>query len=383
MSGKQVSAIVRYGVDEQGRLQLARTIIWPTLRTIPNHTHASLQRTYTGIQVPKITVDGALVHDEFPYEIAFDGVLHIRSRTEQGLEVRRTLFPSTRKKAYIEKIELANKTSAAIRVAIEREGKIDTARGTKGIYLLEIEHDASEQCVLQPEGTLAYYVRYTGRKRMEPDVQVDGEEELSSRQALISRTQQTLQLETPDPILNRCFSLAKLRALESIYETDGGLMHSPGGGVFYAAVWTNDQAEYAGPFFPYTGDPDAIEASMNAYRLYMPFMGPDYTMLPASIIAEGIDIWEGAGDRGDAAMYAYGATLFALTRGDRLVAKELWPAIEWCLEYCRRQENEAGVIGSDSDELEGRFPAGKANLSTSALAYGAYVQASQLAVALG
>ncbi|MDF2723891.1 MAG: hypothetical protein K0Q59_3566, partial [Paenibacillus sp.] len=32
---------------------------------------------------------------------------------------------------------------------------------------------------------------------------------------------------------------------------------------------------------------------------------------------------------------------------------------------------------------EGRFPAGKANLSTSALAYGAYVQASQLAVALG
>lgn len=33
-----------------------------------------------------------------------------------------------------------------------------------------------------------------------------------------------------------------------------------------------------------------------------------------------------------------------------------------CLEYCRRRLTGDGVVASDSDELEGRFPAGDANL---------------------
>jgi len=41
------------------------------------------------------------------------------------------------------------------------------------------------------------------------------------------------------------------------------------------------------------------------------------------------------------------------------------------------------VIASDSDELEGRFPAGKYNLSTNSLAFGAYISASHLASELG
>jgi hypothetical protein len=45
--------------------------------------------------------------------------------------------------------------------------------------------------------------------------------------------------------------------------------------------------------------------------------------------------------------------------------------IEWCLEYCRRKLNNDGVVTSNTDELEGRFPAGKANLNTSSLYYDA------------
>ena len=33
-----------------------------------------------------------------------------------------------------------------------------------------------------------------------------------------------LRLETPDPVLDRAFELAKLRAAESIYATKGGLI---------------------------------------------------------------------------------------------------------------------------------------------------------------
>jgi hypothetical protein len=79
------------------------------------------------------------------------------------------------------------------------------------------------------------------------------------------------------------------------------------------------------------------------------------------------------------AMIAYGASRFALARGDKSTAEELWKLIAWCLEYCRRKTNPQGVVTSDSDELEGRFPAGKANLATSSL----YFDALNSAVLLG
>lgn len=78
-------------------------------------------------------------------------------------------------------------------------------------------------------------------------------------------------------------------------------------------------------------------------------MNPEYKPLPSSIIAEGIDVWAGAGDRGDAAMVAYGASRYALSKGDKAEAEKLWPLIEWCLEYCRRNLNESGVVASDAE----------------------------------
>ena len=81
-------------------------------------------------------------------------------------------------------------------------------------------------------------------------------------------------------------------------------------------------------------------------------------------------------------MIAYGAGRYALARGDRSEAEQLWPLIEWCLEYCRRQLNEQGVVASDADELENRFPAGDANLCTSSLYYDALNSAVYLGKAL-
>jgi hypothetical protein len=82
-------------------------------------------------------------------------------------------------------------------------------------------------------------------------------------------------------------------------------------------------------------------------------------------------------------MIAYGASRFALALGDMKTAEELWPLIEWCIEYCNRKMTPEGVVASDSDELEGRFPAGKANLCTSSLYYDALISSSWLARDLG
>ena len=82
-------------------------------------------------------------------------------------------------------------------------------------------------------------------------------------------------------------------------------------------------------------------------------------------------------------MIAYGAARYALARSNKQEAETLWPLIEWCLEYCRRQLNDKGVVASDSDELEGRFPSGDANLCTSSLYYDALLSATYLCKELG
>lgn len=189
-------------------------------------------------------------------------------------------------------------------------------------------------------------------------------------------------LITPNDTINRMFDFAKVRATESIFDTHGGLMHSPGGGAYYAGIWANDQAEYVNPFFPYLGNAEGNESAMNSFRLFAKYMNPEMKPIPSSIVAEGLDYWNGAGDRGDQAMIAYGASLFALTYANRGEAEKLWPLIKWCFAYLDTKVNKEGVIQSDSDELEGRFPAGKANLSTNSLTYGAMQSASRLALEL-
>ena len=105
-----------------------------------------------------------------------------------------------------------------------------------------------------------------------------------------------LVLETPDPIIDRMFAFSKIRGCESIYETKGGPMHGPGGESYYAAIWANDQAEYINPFFPFVGYSYGNASALNSYLHFARFMYDEWKPIPSSIIAEGIDIWNGAGD---------------------------------------------------------------------------------------
>ena len=160
-------------------------------------------------------------------------------------------------------------------------------------------------------------------------------------------------------------------------------MHCPGGEAYYAAIWANVLAEYINPFFPYLGYEIGNESALNSFRHFARFMNDEYRPIPSSIISEGVGTWHGDKDRGDGAMIAYGAARYALARGDKEEARELWPLIEWCLEYCHRKLTPAGVVASNSDELENRFPAGDANLCTSSLYYDALRSAALLGRYLG
>lgn len=386
MSGKYISAIVNYGTGENGAVLLRRNLYYPVLRTIPNNTHATANQAYGEEINIRISVDGKEITEK-PFEIIFDGIITIKSSDEAGkIIVARYLFPSTDKPMYIEHILIKNISPEEVFITIEAINDIRFERGVKGIYKFEVKLNGISEKI-KPQDCISADLIFTGQKIHDEEIPVYPNRELSNRMSFINDIfNENLVLESSNPQIDCEFAFAKLRACESVFETECGLIHSPGGGPFYAAVWTNDQLEYHSPLAPFIGTRDINQAALNAYNLYIPFMGSmrsNYKCIPSSVIAEGRDIWEGAGDRGDAAMYFYGLTRFLLAYGDKKTAEKYFSALEWCADFCKTKMNGDGVIESDSDELEGRFPSGGANLCTSSLAYGGFVSAAQIAKELG
>lgn len=186
-----------------------------------------------------------------------------------------------------------------------------------------------------------------------------------------------LALVTPDPVINSLFYFSKIRASESIFDSSLGLVHSPGGGNYYAGIWADDQVEYSGPFFPHLGYETGNIAAFNAYKKFRSNIPNGDAHIPYAYEVDGNFTMDFL-DRGDAAMIAYGTTQYLLARGDRDEARDLWPLIEWTLRYCHEHRNSDGAVLSESDEMEGRISTGTANLSTSSLYYGGLKNASSL-----
>lgn len=389
MSGQKVSTVLRYGVDANGAFMLNRSMVWPMLRTIPNNTHASLMRRFAWNITDMIEVDGRSLINEKVEDITLDGKMTVRSHFEQAKDfsvgLTRILFPSTTQPMFCEKYILKNLSEKTIKVEVPSSTSViqtDANQGVEGSYKLVATLQGGTSRSLKKGEELTFSVFFIGYKPQEQEITPDIEKELAARQNLVDELRNKLVLNTPNKTINTLFAFSKIRGAESIYLTKGGFMHGPGGESYYAALWANDQAEYINPFFPYLGYRIGNESALNSYQHFARFMNNKYEPIPSSIIAEGIDIWNGAGDRGDGAMIAYGASRYALARGDKAEAELLWPLIEWTLEYCHRKINNEGVVTSDSDELEGRFPAGDANLCTSSLYYDALLSAVYLGKSL-
>lgn len=399
MSGEQMAVVLRYGVNTDGAFKLERSLIWPMLRTIPNNTHGSLMQRNATDFVPALVVDGLTLSNEKVKWLDLDGRLSVMSHFSIGqnfeeaienqpkVELIRTIFPSMKQAMLCERYTLKNISNTPISINIPKQrSEYSTAedRGVDGVYSIVTKTSGYLGLIeLQPQQEITFDVTIEAFKASDSESIVGIESEEKTRIAFIDEVSSKLRFHSPDSILNRTFNFAKIRASESIFKTSDGYMHAPGGESYYAAVWANDQAEYVNPFFPFLGYDVGNKSALNSFRHFARFMNSDYKPIPSSIIAEGKFFWNGAGDRGDAAMIAYGAARYALERADRIEAEELWTLIEWCLEFCKRKITSDGVVASDSDELEGRFPSGKANLFTSCLYYDALISSSYLAESLG
>lgn len=402
MSGEQMAFVLRWGVDSDGAFLSERSLVFPMLRTIPNNTHASLMYR-VATDIPSLLgVNGLTLRNEKVEELSIDGALTVRSlwsvgqlnigaareeRPEPSVEMTRVIFPSRTLPLMCERYTLRNIGRNTLSVSIPalvQSVATDPAKGVDGTYVIRCDLSGDGTFQLREGESLAFDAVFQAFRAGEEPLRPDVAQEYAARMDFVHEAiDANLILETPDPVLDTEFRYAKLRASESIFKTRGGYMHAPGGESYYAAIWCNDQAEYVNPFFPFLGYDIGNESATNAYRHFARFMNDEYRPIPSSVIAEGLDFWSAAGDRGDAAMVAYGAARYALALGDRVVAQELWPLIEWCLEYCRRKVTPEGVVASDSDELEGRFPSGEANLCTSTLYYDALRSAVFLGRDLG
>ncbi len=140
MSGRKVSAIVTYGVRENGALTLSRHVVFPTLRTIPNDTHASLSYIFGEDATPRIFVGGRPAR-EVVTRIRHRGMIGIESAIGNRGEIAltRTIFPSTDKPLLIEQYTFTNRGKAAASIEVENTEKIARtlpARGVTGEYVI-------------------------------------------------------------------------------------------------------------------------------------------------------------------------------------------------------------------------------------------------------
>jgi hypothetical protein len=390
MSGEQMSCVLRWKVDADKQFSCERSLVFPMLRRIPNNTHASLMHRIGTDIMSLLSVDSRVPQQLCTKEVTLDGTLKAVSEYGIGgraLVVTRTIFPSTTLPMLGEIYSLRNISGKNLTIYVpefNQIAKTPAEKGVDGSYIIRADLFGSGTYNLAPDETLSFSAVFQAYRSSGNMIKPNVEAELTSRKRFVAEDiDSSLILDTPADEIDAEFRFAKIRASESIYRTKGGLMHGPGGESYYAALWCNDECEYVSPFYPFLGYSTGNESALNCYRHYARFMNDEYSPIPSSIIAEGLDIWNGAGDRGDAAMIAHGASRYLLARGDKGEAEELWPLVKWCLEYCRRQLDEHGVPKSDSDELEGRFPAGDANLSTACLYYDGLVSASFLAPLMG
>ncbi|MDD4817870.1 MAG: hypothetical protein PHI85_07865 [Victivallaceae bacterium] len=370
MSGAQVDLILEWRVGRGGGFAAVLRARFPQLRTVPNDTHASFEQLFTP---PGFRINGAVDRGRVK-SVALSELFTVTIDHDADCREIREIFPSADHDAIIDLRTIENRSRSPVALSMPRRRNI---RG--GMYQMSVFSDLPRDFELPPGGKVSCVVEYSSS-----GTPINPMLELAERlNTGLTPDFGKLELETPELEINAMFGFALRHAVESIFDTPNGPVHSPGGyGKYLAAIWANDEAEYANPFFPFTGVARADAAALNSYRWFMKYMNRDFTPLPSSIIAGGTDIWNGAGDRGDAAMIAHGAARFALASGNRDIAAELRPLVEWCLEYCARKLTGDGVVASDCDELERRFPAGTVNLSTNMLYYDALLRTAALRRAL-
>ena len=389
MSGKNISAIIHYEVDENKNVKITRDIIFPQLRTYnkPDEPDWKKYRAYFRKNIEDNFITDLNQKDKvvFPTQvdsIEIGGMITFYFKPMDGIQFSKTIFPDMDKRLLVENWTLKNLTKENKNLIFGSSKFSEKEEGYKGEYTFYCEKDADAWTVLTPKKRINIPIYFGALMEREFASSFDMVSALKGRKDFLRQMGDKLLLKTPDKILNTLFYFSKIRSAESIFESSMGLVHSPGGGNYYCGIWANDQIEYSGPYFPNLNYERGNIAAYNAYKMFLDNIPKGNKNIAYAFEMDGNFAMTHL-DRGDAAMIAYGTSKYVLSTGNEKVARELWPLIKWSLDFCHKKKNKKGAITSASDEMEGRIETGDANLSTSALYFGGLKFGSILAKELG
>jgi hypothetical protein len=174
------------------------------LRTIPNDTHASLIHGFDETDNTTIDCDGEIVKEEKPFLVRFNGVLTIFSHAGNDLEVKRVLFPSTTKPAVLEMVTVKNISGGAINIklgAVKYERITPAEKGVYGAYTIRADNGEGSSKMLKPGEELTTVIVYSALKKGE-SLTIDAVKEREKREEFIRLLNESLVLETPDPVID-------------------------------------------------------------------------------------------------------------------------------------------------------------------------------------
>ena len=389
LSGKKVSAILYYNIDSLRNLSISRDVIFPQLRTYNKSNEpdwkkyrAYFRRTTNDAISPFITLDHKIIIPSKVDSIKLSGKATFFCSPVNGIQVTKTFYPAMEDRYLVEEWTVYNTSGESRKIEFSNVDFSQSQLGYKGMYSHHIFSKATDSITLAPNASYSFPIYFGATLNNEKKSDFHFETANKQRNAFLNEVYDKLELKTPDSIINTLFYFSKIRAAESIFDSSMGLVHSPGGGNYYVGIWANDQVEYSGPFFPYLGYANGSIAAYNTYKKFLANIPKTNTHIPYAFEVDGNFPMKHL-DRGDAAMIAYGTSLYLLSSGKKEEAIKLWPLIEWSIAYCHNMRNKSGAIRSESDEMEGRIATGTANLSTSTLYYGGLKYASRLARELG
>lgn len=330
--------------------------------------------------LPAIRVAGRDLRIAAPLSVTFDGMLTVTYPVHDGIVATRTVYPSTTAALVLDEWQLRNTGAKPVRVAV---APVRTVKPMEQNVAVVWNCQAVESTTLAPGGTLSFVTRLQGGLADAPNPAVEVAAEHAARRALAEAAWRGPgRLETPEPDLDTAFALQKFHVLECPIETCKGIITHNGSLRYSPGIWANDPVEYSSPVFPFFGDPQLNRAGMNMYRIWQDYCLENGTdPFPGSFEHAALKLVQR--HRGDNAMVLYGLSKFLLFQGDRAAAEELWPLIEMSAASVLKHTTAEGIVASETDEMEGRYPTGDANLSTSALACGGYRLAARLADCLG
>ena len=329
--------------------------------------------------VPEVLVNGKPLQIAPPSSVSFDGFLTLHHPAADGVEVTRTVYPSLDKALVIEEWQLRNTSPKPIAVTVKSAHNVRSLFETVAVVWDCPEAKADS---VKPDGAVSFHTSVRARLADEPKLVVIVPDEHAARKAIADDAWSGPgRLETPNPQLDAAFALQKLHVLECPIETYKGVITHNGSLRYSPGIWANDPVEYSSPLFPFFGNAVLNRAAMNMYRIWQDYCR-EHGIDPFPGSFEGPALKLTQRERGDDAMVLYGLSKFLLFQGDRAAAEELWPLIEFSAASILKHTTVDGIVASRTDEMEGRYPTGKANLSTSALAYGGYRHAATLARAL-